>query len=454
MEVGLKIFAFLFAIFLLVTLHEFGHFIVARRLGIKTLKFSIGFGKAIWRWFGKDGTEYVIAVLPLGGYVKLLDEREGPVPDAEKHLEFNRKPLWVRTLVVIAGPLINLLLAIVAFWLVFTIGIQQIKPIIGSVTPNSIAAQAGVEAGDNIIQIDQHKTDTWQKVVLALVYRMGEKGSMHIQVQPHEMGPIQTHTLDLTHWNIDNLNPDPMQSLGFKPYMPPVTPIVFKTVVHGPADQAGLLPGDKILKIADSPINDWVGFVGYLQTHPGTTANLLIVRDNQQKMLSLTIDKKWVWSHGFKQIGYIGVQSAPITMPDSMKLLAHYSPWGALVPAWQQTVAFTVFNFVVLKKMLLGQISLQGLGGPITIFTSAGAAFIQGIVVYINFLGILSLMLACINILPIPGLDGGHLLFFLIEAIRRRPISVAAQLLAWRIGLILLIMLMLQATMNDLLRLF
>lgn len=452
--IGLKIIAFLFAIFLLVTVHEFAHFWVARRLGVKTLKFSIGFGKSIFSWYGKDGTEYAIGFLPLGGYVKLLDEREGTVPANEVHLAFNRKPVWVRTAVVLAGPLMNWILAIILFALVFMLGVERAVPVIGAVKPDSIAAQAGLQAGDRLTQIDNHPINSWSRAVIAIIYRMGEHGAMTVTTENAEGQNQTTHQLNLADWKVDNLTPDPIKSLGITPYQPLITPLISKVMAKSPAAQAGIQGNDRIIAIADQSIKTWQDAVSYVQAHPGLTTTITVEREGALKKLELTIGEHSSASLRHKNEGFLGVESFPAVWPAGMLTQEHYSFMAAWWPAVQETWRYSIFNFVVLGKMALGKISIRGLGGPITVFSSAGAAFLQGLVIYLSFLALLSSMLASINILPIPGLDGGHLLFLGIEAIQRKPITIETQLFAWRIGLLILIFLTIQATVNDVLRLF
>lgn len=447
-----QIFTFLFAIFLLVTAHEYCHFWVARRLGIKALRFSIGFGKPLWRWYGKDGVEYVIAMLPLGGYVKLLDERDGEVPENEKHLAFNRQPLWSRTLVVLAGPVSNWLLAIVLFWIIFLIGVEPLKSVVGNVTPNSIAAQAGLKPDDQLLQIDNHATPTWQKALIAVVYRMGETGQMQIIAQPAKKSAPETHTLNLSTWKVDSLNPDPLKSLGIEPYQPPMPPVISEVIKGQAAQNAGLQAQDRVLAVDSKPITEWIDFIKFIQQHPDQKVNVTVQRGSQKKTFTVNIGHKL--APNWKTIGFIGIVAQPPEWPKGMKVERKYSVLNAWIPAVAETVSFTKFNFVIFGKMLRGQVSFKGLGGPITIFTSAKNAWKQGLLVYVGFLAILSVMLACLNILPIPGLDGGHLFYYLIEAIRGRPVSMAAQLLAWRIGIVALVLIMIQATFNDLMRLF
>jgi regulator of sigma E protease len=452
MAVLTQIFAFIFAIFLLVTIHEFAHFIVAKYFGVKTLRFSIGFGKAIWKWYGKDGTEYVIAMLPLGGYVKLLDEREDKVPPEQLHLAFNRKPLWVRSLVLLAGPLSNWLLAIFLFWLVFIIGVEQTKPVIGKVLSNSIAAEAGLTPGAELIKVNHHNTPNWQKALIAVVYHMGEKDLLTITARPEKSQSPQTYVLNLRNWQVSGLTPEPLESLGIIPFQPKVSPLISKVVSGSAAEKAGLKVDDRIVAINGKPIDDWMTFIEFLQKNPQQTVSLQILRNDKTQIIPITVGTKYVFP--LRKIGFIGVQTQPPVWPKELQYEQKFSLLSAWIPAFQETVLYSAFNFVVLGKMVVGHISLQGLGGPITIFTTAQTAFKQGVVVYLSFLAIMSTMLACINILPIPGLDGGHLLYFLIEAIRGKPVSTQAQLLAWRLGMIFLILIMVQATVNDVLRLF
>lgn len=444
--------AFLTAIFLLVSIHEFGHFWVARRLGIKVLRFSIGFGRPILRWHGKDGTEYVIAWIPLGGYVKLLDAREGKVDRAEQHREFNHQPIWSRFLVLIAGPLTNWLLGLMFFWLVFLIGIEQSKPIIGKIMPTSIAAQAGMQANEELTQIDHHATPTWMRATIALIYRLGDRGPMVVKTTPLNSSETKTYHLDITNWDVNGLAPEPLKSLGIIPYQLPIPAIVDQVLPEGAAARAGILPGDKIIAINKIPVNKWQDVTDYTQQHAGEAAVITVLRNGSQKDFATMIDKKLVFP--FHHIGFLGIGVKPVEFPPAMKYQPHYTWLTAWVPAWNETVLFTQFNFVVLGKMVIGKISLQGLGGPITIFTSAQNAFKQGLLVYLSFLALFSVMLAIVNILPIPGLDGGHILLLLIELIRGKPLPLATQLLLLRLGIILLILIMLQATVNDVLRLF
>ncbi|MGB6976352.1 MAG: RIP metalloprotease RseP [Gammaproteobacteria bacterium] len=452
MTVFLQIFAFLFAIGLLVTLHELGHFWMARLIGVKVLCFSVGFGKPLWRRISKSGTEYIVAMIPLGGYVKMLDGREQSLTEQEKPYAFDHKPLLGRIAVVCMGPVMNFLIAIVAFWLIFFIGIHQVKPIIGKVLPNSIAAHAGLQPDQQFSQVDNYATPNWTKVVLAVVLRMGESGNMQVKLLDPKTKTKKGYSLNLNNWQVNGLNPDPLGSLGIVPYEPPIAPIIEQIANDSPAQHAGLRVGDKVLQVNNRPIHDWLDFVKYIQQRPNQALDIKIQRDQQILEVNAFTSQKHVGI--WKIIGYFGLGAAPVKWPPGMEIMRRYSFWGAWVPAWQETVDFTVFNAKIIGKMVIGQLSLKGLGGPITIFTSSSTALKQGLISYISFLAIFSLMLGFVNILPIPGLDGGHLLYFLIEAFRGKPLKMSTQILIWRIGIAILILLMFQAIMNDVLRLF
>lgn len=451
-DILLQITAFLVTVLALVSVHEWGHYITARMLGIKVLRYSIGFGRPIWRHTSKKGIEYVISWLPLGGYVKLLDEREGDIPEEEKKFAFNRQPLWSRSLVVIAGPLTNIIFAIFAYWMMFVIGFDSIKPIVHTVTTNTPAAYAGVPPESLIIEVDGKAATTWQDVVLATVERMGEQSSMSL-VAKDSKGDTHEYLLDLSKWKIDGLNPQPLKSLGLMPYRPNIAATLDTVQKGGPASLAGLKAGDTILSVDGKKISDWIEFVHYLVPRPDTEVALSYSRDGKILTTNMTIGSRRVLS-GFRKQGFIGVAVSPGEIPEKYKMLVKYSIFAAVGPATHETLSFFTFNFVVLKKMFKGEISLKSLGGPITIFKTANRAFREGVVVFLGFLALISTMLAFINVLPVPGLDGGHLLMFIIESVLGRPLSIAAEVLVMRIGMIMLLVLMVAATHNDIMRLF
>lgn len=450
MDVLLQILAFATTVLVLVSVHEAGHFFVARFLGVKALRFSIGFGKSIWKRTAKSGVEYSIGILPLGGYVKLLDEREMLVPENEKHLAFNRQSIMKRFLIVAAGPLTNIIFAIFAFWLMYVVGFESVLPKIGGVLPNTVAAQAGIQPNTEVIEIDGTKINDWQDVVLVLVKRMGEKGTVSMKTKDNS-GGVNSYLVKIDEWHVDDLNPEPLQNFGLDPYKPTLKSLVDQVEKNSPASLAGLKVGDLILGIDHKKYDDFYELSKFMQKNPGKKVTLQVEREGRLLELPIIIGNKFILS-GFHMIGYVGIKIKSVDYPKELKREVDFSLLSAVLPAWNKTWEIFNFNFIILKKMLKGEISLRSLGGPISIFQSADMAFKQGFVSALSFLGLVSVMLAFINIIPIPGLDGGHLLFFLIETVTRKPLSLAVEVLALRLGMIALLLLMLSVTMNDLLR--
>jgi len=439
-------------ILLVVGIHEFGHFLAARLLGIKVLRFSIGFGKALVRWHDKKGTEYVIAAIPLGGYVKILNEEEDKVAEEELHLAFNRQPFYKKFLVVIAGPLFNLILAFFLYWSLFVIGFTSIVPVVGKVMPHSIAEEAGIKPQQEILKIDDKPTTSWMAVVIRILARTGETGQLRIETRKFDtqQNP-RTHLLDLTHWRMDELKPDPLGSLGVVPYEPKLPAIIGTIHPDTPAAKTNLKIGDKIIAVNNKPIAHWHALIEIIDAHPTQKLSFTIRRDNTLHTISVTTD--YQRDMLFRKHGFLGI-SPQFHWPENFLYKNKYGPIAALSHAWQSTSDFIGLNFMVIGKLLQGKISLHSLGGPISIFQGAGAAFHQGIIPFLNFLAFLSIAIGIINILPIPGLDGGHILFQVIEAITRRPLSPRVLALCYRLGIILLFLLVFQAIINDILRLY
>lgn len=435
---------------LIIGIHEFGHFLAARLLGIKVLRFSIGFGKSLWSRCDKKGTEFVIAAIPLGGYVKMLDANEGFVAEDELHLAFNQQPFYKKFLVVIAGPLSNLILAFVIYWALFMVGFTSIAPIIGKITPHSIADNAGLKSNYEIIRIDNIPTSSWMNVVMRLLSRVGDTGKMQIESKSLSNNTVVTNQLDLASWQMDNLKPDPLDSLGLQPYEPIIPAIIYEIAKDSSAAKAGLKIGDKILAIGTKKITHWLDLVTEIDQHPAETLNLVIVRDNKKYTIPVMID--YHRDFLFKKHGFLGV-SPKFNWPENLLRKNKYGPAAALSHAYQNTYDFTRMNFETMGKLITGKISLQSLGGPISIFQTAGATLNQGITPFLSFLAFLSIAVGVINIFPIPGLDGGHLLFQSIEAIFRRPIPPRTLELCYRLGLILLFLLIFQSIINDIMRL-
>ena len=447
MSLAIAILGAIMAIFSIIVLHELGHFFVAKACGIKVLRFSVGFGRAIWKRTGKSGTEFVLAWIPLGGYVKMLGEGEEKASAADAHRAFNQKPLLSRMLVVLAGPFTNFLIAIVAYWGVYLMGVTHVKPVIGSVVPHSIAARAGVRSGDELIKIDGVRTDNWQRVMMGLIMRMGDYGPMRLTVKPVDSQLHQERVLDLSSWDVDRRNPEFFKSLGLMPYRPTVPAVIAKVVPGSAAAVGGLKAGDRILSVNGHPVSGWVPMVKAVRGLPHQRISLTLMRNHQKKVIHMEVG-------AIKQAGFLGIQSHPPAWPSDMLRVARYSVFTAWLPAFEQTWVLTKFNSMVLLKMVTGKISIRTLGGPITVFRAAGKATQAGLQVYLGFLGFISLTIGFLNLLPIPGLDGGHLVFQIVEAIFRRPVPERYQMVGLSIGMVFLIFLMVQATINDLMRLF
>ena len=318
---------FLIAISLLVAFHEYGHFIVARLCGVKVKRFSIGFGKVLWSRVDKKGTEFALSVLPFGGYVKMFD-------DANEREAYDAKPIWQRICIVLAGPFFNFLFALVGFWLVLMIGISNITPTIGEVTPNSIAAQAGLKQGQQIIELNHQAIFSWQDVAMELIKAVGDKAQMPITVQNNQHIKWQT-TLDLSHWNYDASDMMLLESIGFKPYEPSIPAFIGKVEANSPGDKAGLQSGDKIIAINQQPVNDWQSIADYVQKRANTLMTFTVVRQAQVQKISVLTGEHWLDAK--HAIGFIGVQSQTVAWPDSMKSIERYSPLRAVQNSFIKT---------------------------------------------------------------------------------------------------------------------
>lgn len=440
----------LIALGVLVTFHEFGHFWVARRCGVKVLRFSVGFGTPLIRWHDRHGTEFVVAAIPLGGYVKMLDEREGDVPPALADQSFNRKSVRQRIAIVAAGPVANFLLAILFFWLVAMLGSQQIRPVIGAVEPGSLAAVAGLGVGQEIVSVDGKPTNGWSAVNLQLVRRLGESGTLRVGVQDEGATLERIHEISLDGWLKGADEPDPIQSLGLRPWRPAVTPVLAEIDPKGPAAAAGLKAGDKLLALDDVALNDWQQVVDSVRSRADTKVQLRIERDGAQLELPVNLGRR---GEGASAGGYLGAGVKGVEWPANMLREVSYGPLEGLGEGLARTWNMSVLTLESLKKMLFGELSVKNLSGPITIAKVAGASAQSGLGDFLNFLAYLSISLGVLNLLPIPVLDGGHLLFYLVEWARGRPLSDRIQGWGVQIGITLVIGVMLLALINDLGRL-
>ncbi|BBR55433.1 MULTISPECIES: RIP metalloprotease RseP [Pseudomonas] len=440
----------LVALGVLVTFHEFGHFWVARRCGVKVLRFSVGFGTPLVRWHDRHGTEFVVAAIPLGGYVKMLDEREGEVPPALLGQSFNRKPVGQRIAIVAAGPIANFLLAILFFWVVALLGTQQVRPVIGAVESGSLAASAGLVAGQEVVSIDGKPTNGWSAVNLQLVRRLGETGTLRVGVRDEGATLERQHEINLDHWLKGVDEPDPIQSLGLRPWRPAIPPVLAEIDPKGPAAAAGLKAGDTLLALDGVALADWQQVVDSVRARPEAKVQLRVERDGAQLEVPVTLARR---GEGQASGGYLGAGVKGVEWPAEMLREVSFGPLEAVGESLSRTWSMSVLTLESLKKMLFGELSVKNLSGPITIAKVAGASAQSGVGDFLNFLAYLSISLGVLNLLPIPVLDGGHLLFYLIELARGRPLSDRVQGWGVQIGISLVIGVMLLALINDLGRL-
>ena len=442
------------AIFLLgplIAIHEFGHYIVARKLGVKVLVYSIGFGPTLLKWTSKkSGIQYQLSALPFGGYVKMLDEREGNVAEQDLPKAFNRQHPWKRIAIVAAGPLINLAFAVVLFWILFLPSQEQLNTRVGKVLPNTPAATVQMNVGDKITAVDGTPVTTWEKLNFALVDRVGETGS--IEVQADRNGQIQTFELPIQNFLKDQ-SQSALDSLGFMPYRPPIAAIATKLSADGAAIRQGMKEGDKIIAIDGVKMNDWFDVVQTVQAAPEKLLKIDVLRQNQ--LVHLQIMPQAKRDNMGNVSGVLGVQSIPgkITIPAEYKQTIQYSPTEAFVMAVDKTgqISGMILNSIV--KMVRGLIGLDNLSGPITIAKVAGQSAEMGWQTFISFMALMSVSLGILNLLPIPMLDGGHLVYYFIELIRGKPVSEQIQLVGLKIGMVLLGSMMLLALFNDFMRL-
>lgn len=441
---------FLLALLLLVTIHEYGHFQVARWCGVKVLRFSFGFGTVLARWHDKKGTEYAWSLFPLGGYVKMLDESEGDVADNEKHLAFNNQPVLSRIAIVLAGPLFNFFFAFVALWLVLVIGMHSLAPMIESVKPDSIAGKAGLTSKQEIIAINSTKINSWRDFQYAMMPLIGSQETVSVTVKSLVDGKQSELSLPLSHWTLDDKKPDPLKSLGIEPFIPTIPPVIGEVVPDSPAAKAGLEIGDYILSVNGQSFTDWMFLVDYVRERPDTRLNLEIKRKGKEQKIVILTGKQM--NQG-KSEGFIGVRSQKVDWPAHWLRLEREAPLAAFGTAFKQTLQLTGTTFTLMGRLVTGRLSFNSISGPVGIAQGAGDSGRGGLVSYLFFLAVVSISLGALNLLPIPMLDGGHLLYYALEIIRRKPLSDGVKTTGVYFGLLLLVALMFVALTNDISRL-
>ncbi len=443
--------SFVVALGVLIVVHELGHYLVARWAGVKVLRFCVGFGRPLWsRRFGRDQTEWAIAAIPLGGYVKMVDEREGAVAPEDLPRAFNRQTVGKRFLIVLAGPVANFLLAIALYWGLFVGGVQEMKPVVGTPPQGTLAAAAGLRAGDLVTHVDGQPVQSWQEVRWKVLHASLDRRAVGLEVIDAR-SRIERRVLDLTGVSGEQIEGDLMSGLGLRPFRPDVAPVIGKVTPGSAAERTGLRVGDRVSHVDGEPVPTWDAFVARVRPAAGRSLRFDVERDGRALVIEITPEP--VAQNG-ERIGRIG--AAPRVDPEGMKpylVEIRHGPVEALGLAASKTWEMSVFSLRMLGRMLTGEVSWKNLSGPVTIADYAGQSAQLGLTPYLAFLALISISLGVLNLLPIPLLDGGHLMYYAVEVVKGSPLSERVMELGQRVGLALLLCLMAFAFYNDINRL-
>ena len=441
--------SFILALGILVTVHEYGHFWVARKAGVKVLRFSIGFGKPLIKWHDKYNTEYVIAAIPLGGYVKMLDERVDDVPPNQRHLSFNSKSVQARIAIVAAGPMANFLFAIFALAVMYMVGVQSVKPVVGSITEGSRAEQAGLMPSQHIIKIGDDNITTWQDATFAFMSRLGEQ-RVEVTVRDENL-QTRVKTLNIDGWKLDQQDVPPLTSLGIVPFRPQATLTVAAVTKNSAAEQANLQVNDTILAVNGETISNWPQLVNVITQSANKSLQFSVKRQDSIKSITVTPQGR-VGNNGIEQ-GFLGVAPVVQQWPEGYVQSRSFGPLDSIVRGTKETWRLITLSFDMIGNLITGQVSVKNLSGPVGIAVGAGTSVSYGLVAFLSFLALISVNLGVFNLLPLPVLDGGHLMYYIIELFRKKPVSEKTQEFGFKVGALLLIFLTCFALFNDVSRL-
>ena len=444
--------SFIVALGVLIVVHEYGHYLAARLCNVRVLRFSVGFGRPLATWRrGADATEWVVAAIPFGGYVKMLDEREGPVDAADLPRAFNRQGVWRRFFIVAAGPVFNFLFAIAVYAGLYMVGLPEARPILAQPPAASLAQAAGIRAGDTVRAIGSEPIATWQELRWRVVQGALQRESLALEVL-REKGDLAVLTLDLGSYPASEIESDALERIGLRLYRPLLEPVLGTVVSGSAAERAGLRSGDRVTQAGGVPVRTWDALVRSVRESPDRPLRLVVERDGQT--LSLEVTPEAVAGDAGR-VGRIGAApQVPASQADRIFVRVQHGPVEALAKACAKTWDIALFSLKMLGRMLLGEVSWKHLSGPVTIADYAGQSAQMGWISYATFLALISISLGVLNLLPIPPLDGGHLMFYLVELLKGSPASDRAIEFGQRVGIALLLVLMAFAFYNDLTRLF